>query len=363
MKTFIKMIIGLAVLAVFIGTLFFLYNKSRKKVVVHKTVAPFVTTIIKKAVATGSIVPRKEIEIKPQVSGVVEKIFVIAGNRVKKEDMLARVKIIPDLVNLNRADSGVNVARIKLKDARQSWERRKMLFEKEIISRAEFQEFEVAYASARQELVTAENNLQLVKDGIAKSMGSTTNTLIRSTIDGMVLDVPVEEGNFVIETNNFNAGTTIASVADMGEMIFEGKVDESEVGKIKPGMDLIITIGAIENETFNAVLEYIAPKGVEEKGAIQFEIKAKVALKSSHFLRAGYSANADIVLDRRDNVLAVSESLLQFKNGNPFVEVETTPGQFEKRNIGVGLSDGINIQVLSGVTPSDRIKVWNRPGS
>ena len=223
------------------------------------------------------------------------------------------------------------------------------------------QQYEVAYSSAREEVVAAETNLELVKEGIAKTMGTTTNTLIRSTIDGMVLDIPVEVGNFVIETNNYNAGTTIATVADMGEMIFEGQVDESEVGKIKPGMDLILTIGAIEHESFHATLEYISPKGVEEKGAIQFEIRAKAKLKRSHFLRAGYSANADIVLDRRDNVLAINESLLQFDGDKPFVEVETGPQQFEKRSIQTGLSDGINSEIVSGLEKTDKIKIWDKP--
>jgi len=361
MKTFIKILVGLVILAVFAGTLVFLYNKSSKKTVFYKTTMPVVATIIKKAVATGSIVPRKEIEIKPQVSGVVEQIHVEAGDRVKEGDLLVKVDIIPDLVNLNKAESRLKIARIQLADTKISCDRRRKLFKKGIISESDLQQYEVAYSSAREELVTAETNLELVKEGIAKTMGTTTNTLIRSTIDGMVLDVPVEVGNFVIETNNFNAGTTIATIADMGEIIFKGKVDESEVGKIEPGMDLILTVGAIEHETFNASLEYISPKGVEEKGAIQFEIRAKVKLKQSHFLRAGYSANADIVLDRRDSVLAINESLLQFDSDKPFVEVATGPQQFEKRSIQTGLSDGVNIEIVSGLEKTDKVKIWDKP--
>lgn len=361
MKTLVKILVGLVILAVFAGTLVFLYNKSRKKTVTFKTATPLMTTIIKKAVATGSIVPRKEIEIKPQVSGVVKKIHVEAGDRVKEGDLLAKVEIIPNLVNLNKAESRLKIARIQAADTKKSCDRRRKLFKKGIIAESELQQYEVAYDSAREELVTAETNLELVKEGIAKTMGTTTNTLIRSTIDGMVLDVPVEVGKFVIETNNFNAGTTIASVADMGEMIFEGQVDESEVGKIKPGMDLILTVGAIEHETFDATLEYISPKGVEEKGAIQFEIRANVNLKKSHFLRAGYSANADIVLDRRDNVLAINESLLQFDGDRPFVEVASGPQKFEKRRIQTGLSDGINIEIISGLEKADKIKIWGKP--
>ena len=361
MKTLFKILVGLVMLAVFAGTLAFLYNKSRQKTVVYKTTTPVITSIIKKAVATGSIVPRKEIEIKPQVSGVVKKIHVEAGDRVKEGDLLAKVEIIPDLVNLNKAESRLKIARIQLEDTKKSCDRRRKLFKKGIIAESELQQYEVAYRSAQEELVAAETNLELIKEGIAKTMGTTTNTLIRSTIDGMVLDVPVEVGNFVIETNNFNAGTTIASVADMGEMIFEGKVDESEVGKIKPGMDLILTVGAIEHEAFHASLEYISPKGVEEKGAIQFEIRAKVKLKRSHFLRAGYSAIADIVLDKRDNVLAINESLLQFEDNKPFVEVATGPQQIEKQSVQTGLSDGITVEIVSGLEKTDKIKIWDKP--
>lgn len=207
----------------------------------------------------------------------------------------------------------------------------------------------------------AANNLTLIREGVAKKYADTTNTLIRSTIEGMILDIPLEEGNFVTETNPLNAGTTIATVADMKEMIFKGKVDESDVGKIKLWMDLILSIGAIEEEKFEASLEYIAPKGAEDKGAVQFEIKARLKLKSSHFIRAGYSANADIVLDRKDKVLAIKESLLQFEDQTAFVEVETAPQQFEKRTIELGLSDGINIEVISGLTIKDKIKIWNQP--
>ena len=361
MKTIFKIFVGLVILAVFAGTLVFLYNKSRKKTVVYKTTTPVITSIVKKAVATGSIVPRKEIEIKPQVSGVVDQIHVEAGDSVNQGDLLARVKIIPDLVNLNQAESRLKKARIRLDDAKKSCDRSEKLFKKGIIAESELQEDELDYNTAQEEVVAAETNLELVKDGIAKTMGTTSNTLIRSTIAGMVLDVPVEEGNFVIETNNFNDGTTIATVADMGKMIFEGKVDESEVGKIKPGMDLILTVGAIEHESFHASLEYISPKGVEEKGAIQFEIRAKVKLKGSHFLRAGYSANADIVLDKRDNILAINESLLQFDSDKPFVEVAIGPQQFEKRSIQTGLSDGINIEIVSGLEKTDKIKIWDKP--
>jgi HlyD family secretion protein len=312
-------------------------------------------------VATGSVVPRKEIDIKPQVSGVVEQIYVESGDTIEKGTLIAKIKIIPDMVTLNNAEARVKKARLNLKDKNRECQRNKKLFKKGIISESEFLQHELAYSNAREEMEAAENNLTLIREGVAQKYADTTNTLIRSTIEGMVLDIPVEEGNFVTETNPLNAGTTIATVADMREMIFKGKVDESDVGKIKPGMDLILSIGAIEDEKFDASLEYIAPKGVEDKGAIQFEIKAKLKLKTSHFIRAGYSANADIVLDRRDKVLAINESLLQFESETAFVEVETAPQQFEKRYIELGLSDGINVEVISGLSATDKIKVWNRP--
>jgi HlyD family secretion protein len=360
MKLIFKILVLFLTLVVFGGTLVFLYSKSQKKPVIFETQTPYVTNITKKAVATGSIVPRKEIEIKPQVSGIVEEIFAEAGDKVKKGDRIAKVKIIPNMISLNNAEARLNQALINLEDAKSELKRRYKLYKKEIISASEYQEYQMAHDSAKEELAAAENNLQLIREGVTKNPAEETNTLIRSTIGGMILDVPVKEGWSVIETNNFNEGTTIAVVADMNEMIFEGKVDESEVGKIKPGMNLILTIGAIEHEKFNANLEHISPKGVEEEGAIQFEIRATVKLKIAHFIRAGYSANADIVLEKKDNVLAIKESWLQFEDEKVFVEVENGPQQFEKKYIGVGLSDGINIEVISGLAKEAKVKVWNK---
>ena len=361
MKNVIRIIFGLILVGIFVWTLMFLYNKSQKRPVMYDTESPFVTNIIKKAVATGSVVPRKEVEIKPQVSGIIEKIYVEAGQKIEKGDLVAKVKIIPNMVTLNNAESRVNKAKIVFNDAQRNLNRNKKLFEDEVIAEATFQKIQLEYENAKEDLEFAKNNVQLIREGVTKKLGTATNTLIRSTISGMVLDVPVKEGNSVIESNNFNAGTTIASIADMNQMIFEGKVDESEVGKVKPDMDLLLTIGAIEEEKFTAKLEYISPKGVEEEGAIQFEIKAAMELKEDHFIRAGYSANADIVLESKDSVLAIHESLLQFNSDTPYVEVETKPMKFEKRYIEVGLSDGINIEVLSGLDTTDKIKVWNKP--
>lgn len=356
MKKIIKIVLGVALLFLFIWTLYFLYQKSEEKPVTYKTEKPEIATIIKKTVATGAVVPRKEIAIKAKVSGIVEKVFVEAGKYIKEGEVIARVKIIPDMVNLNNAESRVNRARISLENAKKDFNRNKQLYDSKVIPESEYQTFQLNLATAEEELDAAENNLALIKEGSNKKMGNITNTLVRSTISGMVLDVPIKEGNSVIESNTFNEGTTIASVADMGEMIFEGKVDESEVGKIKTGMDLILKIGAIENHDFKAKLEYIAPKGVEENGAIQFQIKAAVELTKDYFIRAGYSANADIVLDRRDSVLSVKESLLTISGDTTFVEVETGPQKYEKRKLKTGLSDGINIEILEGITINEKLK-------
>jgi HlyD family secretion protein len=357
MKKVFRITLVLVFVALFVATFAYLYSKSRKKPVVYEIKNPEITNIVKKTVATGSVVPRKEVAIKPQVSGIIEALYVEAGQKVRKGDLMAKVRIIPDMVTLNNAESRLKRAQINLEDAKMVYERQKKVYEQGVIPEAEFQQYRRDYNNALEELEAAENNLQLIREGVSKKAGTVTNTLIRSTIDGMVLDVPVEVGNSVIEANNFNEGTTIASVADMGEMIFKGKVDETEVGKLKPGMPLVLRIGAIENETFDAFLEYIAPKGKEENGAIQFEIKAAVKLKDKSFIRANYSANADIVLERADSVLAVEESLLKFEKDSAYVEVETaTPQVFEKRFIKTGLSDGIRIQVLEGLSKEDKIK-------
>jgi HlyD family secretion protein len=357
-----KKILKILLLVVFVvaigGTMFYLYQKSKKKPELFEVKSPFISNVVKKTVATGSVVPRKEILIKPQVSGIVEEVFIVAGQQVKKGDLIARVKIIPNMVELNNAESRLNKAKINFEDAKLVYERQKKVFEQGVIPQAEFQQFRLTYMNAMEEQETAESNLQLIKEGVSKKSGTATNTLIRSTIEGMVLDVPVEVGNSVIESNTFNEGSTIASIADMGEMIFKGKVDETEVGKLKLGMPLILSIGAIEEEKFDAALEYIAPKGKEENGAIQFEIKADVKLKNNSFIRSGYSANADIVLDRKDSVMVIPESLIKFeKDGDSaYVEIETKPQVFEKRYIKTGLSDGVNIEVKEGVGMTDKLK-------
>jgi HlyD family secretion protein len=356
MKRVLVILAGVFVLTLFGGTIYFLWAKSQKPETVYQTETPKVATIIKKAVATGSVVPRQEVEIKPRVSGIVEAIAVEAGQIVKSGDLIARIRLVPDMVNLNNAQNRVARAQIALESAEKDFERNKALLASGLVSQAGFQQFESAFQNAKTEYEAAGDNLDLIQKGISRTAGKASNTLVRSTISGMVLEVPVEVGHSVIETNTFNAGTTIATIADMDDMIFEGRVDESEVGKLEPGMTLLLTIGAVEDHPLEAILEHIAPKGVEEEGAIQFQIRAALKPQEGVLIRANYSANADIVLDRRDKVLAINESLLKFDGDKKFVEIEVGPQRFERRDIQTGLSDGIQIEIVSGLTESDKIK-------
>lgn len=356
MKKVLALLAGLLALALFAGTLYFLWAKSRRPQVVYATEQPARATIIKKAVSTGSVVPRQEVAIKPRVSGIVERVHVVAGARVKRGDLIASIVLVPDMLRLNDAQSRLKVARIALLAAQQDHERNRTLMGDGLISAAAFLPFQTALDNAQAELQAASDNVDLVQKGISRSTGSASNTLVRSTIDGTVLEVPIKVGNSVIETNTFNEGTTLATVADMGDMIFQGRVDESEVGKLRTGMTLLLTIGALEGHRPEAVLEHIAPKGVEKDGAIQFEIRAALKPQADIVLRANYSANADIVLDRRDDVLALDEGRLRFEDGKQLVEVEVAPQRFERREVKTGLSDGIKIEIVSGLTERDHVK-------
>lgn len=355
-KKIFKYLLLVLFIGIFVMFTYYLYKKSQQPPVVYEVASPFDTSIVKKTVATGSVTPRKEVNMKSQVSGIIEKLYVEAGQEIKQGDVIAKIKIIPNMLNLANAENRVNAAQLNFDNAKLEYDRNKALFDQNVISRSEFQVFELRLKSTQEELDAAQNQLQIIQEGVSKSSGSVSNTLVRSTITGMVLDVPVKEGSQVIESNTFNEGTTIASVANMGEMIFEGKLDESEVGKVKTGMDIVLTIGAIDKESFKAKLEYIAPKGLIENGAIQFLIRASINKEKSSFLRAGYSANADIILAKKENVLAIAEGLLQFEKDQAYVEVETTPQMFERRNVKTGLSDGINIEILEGLKKGDKIK-------
>ncbi len=358
MKTVLKITLGVIILAVFGYTIYFLYDKSKEEPVVFETTVAEKMEIVKQTVATGSVVPRKEIDLVPQVSGIIEELYVLEGEKIKKGDLIAKIRIIPNMINLNNAESRLNQANISFRNATVNHERQKQLLNEGVISQSEFESVELAFKTANAEVKSAENNLALIQEGQVKDSKTETNTIVRSTVDGMVLNVPVEVGNSVIESNTFNPGTTIATVADMTDMVFVGKIDETEVGKISEGMPLILTVGAIDDTKFNAILEHIAPKGVVENGAIQFEIKADVELKESEFIRAGYSANAAIVLEKTSGeVLAIQESLLIFEGDSTYVEIEVAPQQFEKKYLVTGISDGINIEVVSGLKVEDKIKI------
>lgn len=355
MKRVLIFLTIIIILGMFVGTGYFLYQKSEEPPVVYETDKPFRTGIVKKTIATGTIVPRKEVALKSQVSGVVDQLYLEEGAEVMVGDLIARIKIIPNVVALNNAQAQVETALINFENAKREKDRQKELFDEKVISDFEYNQFVLDFKLRQQDLEAARNNLDLIKEGASKKTGNVSN-LVRSTVSGMILDMPVKEGTFIIESNTFNEGTTIASIADMSEMIFEGKVNESEVGKIDVGMDLIMTVGAIEGEVFEAELEFISPKGVLEDGAIKFDIKANIVLKENTFLRAGYSATADIVLESRENVLAIRESNLIFEGDKMYVEVSQGNQQFVKQEITTGLSDGINIEILSGITEGTELK-------
>lgn len=355
MKKVLIIFFVLVLIGAFGGTGYFLYQKSEEPPVVFQTDKPYRTDIIKKTVATGSIVPRKEIAMKSQVSGVVEELYVEEGDQVMFGDLIAKIKIIPNVVALNNAEAQLQTARINFENTEMELKRQKELYDEKVISQFDYNQFELDFRLQKQTLAAAENNLELIREGSSKKSGNVSN-LVRSTAEGMVLDIPVKQGNFIIESNTFNEGTTIASIADMTEMIFEGRVDESEVGRISVGMDLILSVGAIEAEKFDAHLEFISPKGQDDDGGIKFDIRASITLKESAFLRAGFSATADIVLDKRENVLAVKESNLIFEEDKIFLEIETGEQQFDKREVLTGLSDGINIEIASGLREEDNIK-------
>jgi len=361
MKKSVTIITLLILVIAFGGSMYYLYQKNAEDPIVYETELPSKQNIIKKTVATGSILPLEEVLIKPNISGVIEEIFVEGGDYVKSGDLLAKIKVIPNLNALNDAKNNIDEARIALEDQKRNIDRQKGLFDKGVVSKVDLERAQVSFDQAQQAYRAANKRYDIVKTGTTRGFGNAANTMIRATVSGMVLDVPVEVGNQVIESNNFNEGTTIAAIADIEKMIFQGKVDESEVGKISEDLPLEITVGAIENKIFDAVLDYIAPKGKEENGAIQFEIKGTLNKQDTVFIRAGLSANASIILGRADSVLAVKEALIQFddKTKLPYVEIEKGDQQFERKDVELGISDGIFVEIKSGISDDDKIKVWN----
>lgn len=359
MKKYIKIIALVLIALIFIGTFVFLYQKSQPKETSYNILKAETGDLIQTTVATGKIEPRDEVEIKPQISGIIAEVYKEAGQTIKKDEVIAKVKVIPELGSLNSAESRVRLAEMNGKQAEIDLERMEKLYKSKLVSSEEYEQTLLAAQQAREEIQAAKDNLEIIKEGITKSSASFSSTLIRSTIDGLILDVPIKVGNSVIMSNTFNDGTTIATVADMSDLIFRGNVDETEVGRIHEGIPVKITLGALQNMKFDASLEYISPKSIENNGANQFEIKAAIQVPDSVTIRSGYSANAEIVLQRANQVLTVPESAVEFKGDSAFVYLltDSVPVQkFERKPVTTGISDGIKIEIKQGLQPGDRVR-------
>jgi len=361
MNKTVKIILGIVVLILLVVVLKYFKDSNAKEVVDYKTEQAFYSSLDTKTVATGKLNPEEEIELKPQISGIVDQIFVEEGDLVRKGDLIAKIRVVPNEQALGSAKSRINSAKLSYENAQTLFSRNKLLFEKGVISKQDFENSELSLNQSKESYGQSQDDYKIIKQG-SLSGGSSANTNIIAQIPGTILEIPVREGDQVIQSNNFNAGTTIASIADMSKMIFEGKVDESEVGKLEEGKDIKVILGAIAEKEFPAVLTFVAPKGVEENGAVQFTIKADVTIEASTKIRAGYSANAEIEIESKDSVLVIKEALLQFNRitEKPFVELRGEDGTFSKKNVTIGLSDGINVEIIEGVEEEDQIKVWNK---
>ena len=361
MNKTVKIILIIVAIILLVWVLKYFSDANSKDVVDYKVEVPFYTSINTKAVATGKLNPEEEIELKPQVSGIVDKILVEEGDLVKKGDLIAKIRVVPNEQSLVSAKSRIASRRLFFNNAKVLYHRNKTLFDKGVISLQDFENSELSYNQEKESLSQAQNDYQIIKRG-SISGGLFANTNIIAQIAGTILEIPVREGDQVIQSNNFNEGTTIATIADMSLMIFEGKVDEAEVGKLEEGKEIKVILGAINDKEFSAKLTFVAPKGKEENGAVQFTIKAIVAIDSTTKVRAGYSANAEIEIESKDSVLAIREALLQYNRitEKPFVEILSGDNKFKKKNVKLGLSDGINVEITEGVKEGDEIKVWNK---
>ncbi|KAA5827806.1 efflux RND transporter periplasmic adaptor subunit [Algibacter amylolyticus] len=361
MNKTVKIILILVAIIALVWVLKYFKDANSKDVVDYKVEEPFYSSINTKAVATGKLNPEEEIELKPQISGIVDKVLVEEGDVVKKGDLIATIRVVPNEQNLVSAKSRISTAKLSYDNAKVLFERNKTLFEKGVISQQDFENSQLTFNQAKESLNQTQNDYQIIKRG-SISGGNSANTNIIAQIAGTILEIPVREGDQVIESNNFNAGTTIATIADMSLMIFEGKLDESEVGKVQEGKEIKVILGAIRNKEFPAKLTFVAPKGIEENGAVQFTIKADVTIDSTTNIRAGYSANAEIDIEARDSVLVIREALLQYNRltEKPFVEILNGDNKFDKKDVELGLSDGINVEITEGVSEGDKIKVWNK---
>lgn len=359
MKNYKKIAIILLIIGIVFATTFFI-TSNNKALVPFETTMMMKATIENKIVATGKVVPEDEVEIKPQIAGIIDKILVKEGDKVKAGDLLVKIKVVPNEQTLNSAEGRVKSSRIILTNSEIEFKRNKTLFLKEIISEQEYNNIELQYNQSLQNLKNAQSDLQIIKLGSSDG-SSVTNTNVRATITGTILEIPVKKGDQVIQANTFNQGTTIATIADLNIMIFEGKVDEGEVSKLKQEMDMIINLAAIEEKNYPAKLKFIAPKGVEESGAVQFKIEADVYLDDEYFVRAGYSANASIITAQRKEVDALNEAVIQYdlETKKPYVEIEIGDQEFERREIVLGLADGINVEIISGLKKDEKVKIWS----
>ena len=356
MKKYGKIIVVAIVAIVFLGTFVFLYLKSRPEEVRYEEVSPSVMDIRKTTIVTGKIVPRDEVNIKPQISGIISELYKEAGESVQAGEVIAKVKVIPEMNSLSSAQSRVRLSEINKTQAQTDYDREKALHDQHLVSDDEFDKARQSLEQAKEEYNAAVDALEVVRDGVSRSNASSSSTLVRSTISGLLLDVPVKVGNSVIQSNTFNDGTTIAVVANMKDLIFDGKIDETEVGRLTEGMGMKITVGALQNLSFDAVLEYIAPKATENNGTNEFQIKAAVNVPGNARIRSGYSANAEIVLEAADSVLSVPESTLEFSGDSVYVYVAGKDGLYARKSVSTGLSDGVNIEVKSGVSADDKLR-------
>ncbi len=356
MKKIFKYII-LALLAfIIVGTFVFLYRKSRPEAELWQELEATLMDIRRTTVVTGKIEPRNEVEIKPQINGIISEIYKESGEQVKANEVIARLKVIPDMTSLSSAESRVRLAEINLNQARTEYERERELYEKELVSKEEYEQILQAHEQAKEEMAAAQEALEIIRDGVSSTNATESSTLIRSTITGLILDIPVKVGNSVIQANTLNDGTTVATVADMSDLIFNGMIDETDVGSLKEGMPMLITVGALQGYSSSATLEYISPKATEDNGANQFEIKAAISFNDSYVMRSGYSANAEIVLQEATDVISVPESALEFSGDSCFVYIKTAENVYNRIYVTTGISDGINIEIKSGLNVGDKVR-------